>query len=46
MVSAGEGNLSSETDELNDQARRSRDPDEPRDLLSESDAAPPIKSPR
>ncbi|QDT14653.1 Small-conductance mechanosensitive channel [Alienimonas californiensis] len=40
IVSAGEGNLSSDTPELNDQARRSRDPDDARDLLADSPDAP------
>ena len=40
MVSAGEGNLGSDTPELNEQARRSRDPDAAPDLLN---AAPPAR---
>ena len=43
VVSVGEGNLSSETEEINDQARHSRDPDSSRDLLTD----PPVAtSPR
>lgn len=41
VVSAGEGNLSSDTEELNDQARRGRDPDAARDLLSPEPPPPP-----
>ncbi|MFH5804964.1 mechanosensitive ion channel domain-containing protein [Alienimonas sp. DA493] len=40
VVSAGEGDLASEAPELNDQARRSRDPDDARDLLADSPDAP------
>ncbi|NNJ25426.1 hypothetical protein LzC2_14960 [Planctomycetes bacterium LzC2] len=47
MVSAGEGDLASDTDELNDQARRSRDPDAAPDLLPDPPPnAPPAATDR
>ena len=45
VVSAAEGDLSSETDELNEQARRSRDPDAARDLLPPPPPASPAFPP-
>ena len=41
VVSAGEGDLSSDTGELNEQARRSRDPDAAPDLLTEQPSPEP-----